>query len=395
LNVLQVTTQSSTALKFAAPFAAWLRARGHRVTLACSGRSFADAPRQIEALRALGFEVVELDIPRAVEPLADAAAVWAAWRLMRSGRFDVVHTHNSKAGVIGRCAAALAGVPTVFHTNHGLAVEVAERYGTLEGQLHVQVERWMSRLSNLIFVVSEAERAKALRYRVAPMEKLVLVGQGIDAAYFSRAAVSAAEVEAARGALGLGPGPLVGTVSRLVAEKGLETLVEAVALMARERPDVGAVVVGEGPERGRLEALAREHGVAGRVRFVGHRSTAEVRALLAAMDVFVFPTRWESFGVVLLEAMAMEVPVVASAIAPVDGIVVAGQTGLLVGVDRPAAFARATLGLLADGEVRAAMGQRGRLRVLGHYAEEAMFRKMEAAYVAAAQARASESFKRA
>ena len=169
-------------------------------------------------------------------------------------------------------------------------------------------------------------------------------------------------------------GPVVGSIGRLDWQKAYDVLVRALP----DLPGVTAVIVGEGEERGRLEALAAELGVSDRLELAGWIDDA--RSRLAAFDVFVLPSRFEGLPLVAIEAMLAGVPVVATDVGSVSEAVVDGSTGQLVPPDDPAALARAIASLLADPALRLEMGQRGRHRALELFRLEDMAARYETLY---------------
>jgi glycosyltransferase involved in cell wall biosynthesis len=170
------------------------------------------------------------------------------------------------------------------------------------------------------------------------------------------------------------PGPLVGSVGRLVPEKGFDLLVRALP----DLPGASLLLVGDGPARGSLERLAAELGVADRLHVTGWRDDS--RGYLHAMDVFVLPSHLENLPLVVIEAMLAARPVVATDIGSLREVVTEGHTGLLVPPDDPAALAAAIRGLLADSEARERLGQRGREQALERFTAAAMARRFEALY---------------
>jgi glycosyltransferase involved in cell wall biosynthesis len=168
-------------------------------------------------------------------------------------------------------------------------------------------------------------------------------------------------------------GPAVGSIGRLDSQKGYDVLLQSLA----DLPDVGAVIVGDGPERLRLEILAAELGVAERVEFLGRR--ADARDFLTAFDVFVLPSRFEGFPLVLLEAMLARLPVVATDVGSVTEAVRDGVTGLVVQPDDPRALAQAIRTLLDDPEKRRTLGEAGR-RVALEFSPARMARDFETLY---------------
>ena len=169
-------------------------------------------------------------------------------------------------------------------------------------------------------------------------------------------------------------GPVVGTIARLASEKGLDVLLRALS----ELPGVSCVLVGDGPERGRLEAEATQLGVADRVTFAGW--SAEPGAYLPSFDVFVLSSTHEGFPLSVLEAMGSGLPVVATDVGSVREAVMDGETGLVVPPGDAEALAGALRRLILDAELRDRMGRAGRARVLESFTPDVMARQFEALY---------------
>jgi glycosyltransferase involved in cell wall biosynthesis len=167
--------------------------------------------------------------------------------------------------------------------------------------------------------------------------------------------------------------PLVVFAGRLASNKGLHHLVPAFAALREGHPDARLVLAGEDQDqRARLEALARKAGVADRVHFTGHLDEATYRSALAAADVFVLPSEWEAFGIVLVEAMACGVPCVATRVGGAPDVVQDGVTGRVVPYGDEAALAQAIGGLLDDRPLAARMGEAGRARAFKEYSWDAV-----------------------
>jgi glycosyltransferase involved in cell wall biosynthesis len=229
----------------------------------------------------------------------DLAAVPRLARLMRAGRFDVVHTHLYRACVYGRIAARLAGVPNVVATEHSLGDGQIEGRPTSRGvrALYLATER----LGQTTIAVSNtvAERLQAWGVH---RDRVEVVPNGIDAAELR---YDPALRAATRQRLGIpATARVVGTVGRLVPTKRIDELIRAMALV----PDATLLVVGDGPERSALATLAEELGLGARVVFAG--ATRYPHAMLCAMDVFATPSTQETFGMAVLEALAAGLPAV-------------------------------------------------------------------------------------
>ena len=297
---------------------------------------------------ALVPELAAAGVP--VHGLRGAGLRGMAWplrlrRLVRNGRVDLVHTHMPLPAAVARLV--LPGRrPAFVHTEHNLWSRY--RWAT----------RWANRLTYrrnaAVVAVSEAVAASIGSTRV-PVEVVVhgveLVAPAVDAAARLRA----------RSALGLDPDvPVVGTVGNHTAKKDHATLLDAVARLATDVPDVQLVLVGSGPLTGELGARAQRLGIAERVHLVGSRPDA--RELLAALDVFALSSRFEGLPLALLEAMAAGLPVVATTVGGVPEVLTDGVDGLLVEPGDAGALQVALGKLLADPALARQLGARARLR---------------------------------
>ena len=286
---------------------------------------------------------------RAPRAIADLRTLWWLIRWLKATRPDVLHTHSSKAGVLGRVAAAVSGVPVV-HTVHGWSFAAPGRNGHLDRLIEVGVtllERALARLSDALVVVTPLDLEAGLAKRVGQAGQYRLVRSGVE---LEQPRLGRQRRDELRHELGLDDRFVVGTVGRLAAQKDLGTLVEGFAAIV-ERSDGFArdavlVIVGEGPDRESLERLAESAGVHSRTVFVGHRDDAA--QLVAAFDVFALTSRWEGLPRTIVEAMAALVPVVATSVGGVGEIVRDEETGILVAPGGAAEVARALGRLWAD-----------------------------------------------
>lgn len=317
------------------------------------------------AIRACDVELVELDLGDSMFSWDLARCVRETAALFRRRRVDIVQYFAWRPGLIGIAAARLAG--------RGRTV-AGRRSAPQERGVRSLLEDLVVRLADRVIVNAESLRPRgrvALRTEVVP--------SGVDAERFRP---RAGERAGAKARLGVPANrPLIGTVGRLEARKGTVTLVEAAArLAARGVPDLEVAVVGDGPLRNEIASRAAALGIGERVRLLGDRS--DVREVLAALDVFVLPSRTEGMSNALLEAMAMERPVVATAVGGTPEVIVAEATGLLVQPDDPEAMAGAVARLLGAPELAAEFGTAGRRRVEERYGVRAMVRRLEAIYAA-------------
>lgn len=306
-------------------------------------------------------------------PIRDVSALAHLYRLMRRHRYHVVHTHTTKAGLLGRIAARLAGIPIVVHTPHGHAFH---DYLSPRGSAALMiVERWLTRWTDRIICLTEAERQDHLRFGIGDPEKFVVIHSGVD---LDRFRTAEAEPEAKREALGLPVhGPLVGCVARLVPVKGVQYLLEAAPLVRSAVPRVTIAFVGDGPLRADLEHRATALGLDGAVKFLGLRR--DVADIMPLCDVVVLPSLNEGMGRVAVEAQAAGRPVVGSRISGLQDVVKDGETGLLVPPANPQALATAIIRCLTDPALASAMRSQAR-RSVEPYGVSIMVSRIERTY---------------
>jgi glycosyltransferase involved in cell wall biosynthesis len=300
---------------------------------------------------------IEPSMVREVSPLKDALCVARLIALFRRTRPDIVHTHTSKAGILGRAAARGAGVPVVIQTAHGWGFH--KEQPVLERALYVNLERATAPLADAMIVVAEPNRALAHELRIGRPGQYHLIRSGIELEAYRR---DEAEGRAIRAEFDLPDGAFVfGSVGRLSAQKAPQDAMEAFVRVAALHPEAHFVLVGNGPLMDDVRARARAGGVEGRVRFAGLRR--DVGAFLSAFDAFVLSSRYEGLPRVVPQAMAAGLPVVATAVDGTPEAVVEDVSGWLVPPGDVAALADRMARLAADPARARAMGQEGLRRV--------------------------------
>jgi glycosyltransferase involved in cell wall biosynthesis/ribosomal protein S18 acetylase RimI-like enzyme len=295
---------------------------------------------------------------------ADLRAFAELWSLLRRERFDLVHTHNPKPGVMGRLAARLAGVPLVVNTVHGLYATPEDR---LAKRVPVLALEWLAgRCSDLELYQSEEDLRWARRIRLVPGSRSRLLGNGTDLGRFDPGRVGAERAAELRRELGLpGDALVVGMVGRLVAEKGYRELFAAARQVRRTDPRVRFLAVGA-PDLAKADAITEAdlQQAAADVQVTGWRD--DVHELLAVMDVFVLASWREGMPRSAIEAAAMGKPLVLTDIRGCREVARHEQEALLVPPRDPQALATAILRLAGDQALRqrlgAAAGRRARER---------------------------------
>lgn len=263
-----------------------------------------------EEARAL--EGVDLCIVRSllreIRPLKDLCALWELACLFRRLRPKIVHTHSSKAGILGRLAAWIAGVPCILHTIHGYGVTPSQPRWLRRALI---VLEWaVGRITTHWIAVSHVDRRQGLEWGLFSTSQVSVVRPGIDPAPFA-ARIDSAERDRLRATLGIGRDHLlIGTVSCLKPQKSPEDYIRVAAHVCQRLPMAKCVLIGDGGLRPQMEALLQAQGLQERVILLGWRR--DVVTLLKAFDVFVLTSRWEGLPCVLLEARASRIPIVAT-----------------------------------------------------------------------------------
>lgn len=323
-------------------------------------------------IRAAGFRTFPVPLKGELDPIQDLRSVSLLVSLLRRERVTILHAHGAKAGLVGRLAGLWARTPILLVTVHN-SIFAAE-WPRWKKRVFAAAEAILARWTSRIITVSEALRQEIIKCEKLRPAQLVTIYNGIEPDLFCLRE----NREALRSHLGLPVNqPVVITVARLASQKGIRYLVEAAALFPPEhRPFF--LVVGDGPLRGELVRQAATLGVNKHLFFTGSRN--DLPQLLNAADLLVLPSLTEGLGLVLLEAMAASLPVVATRVGGIPEVVVDGETGILVPPRDPAALAQAIEILLANPERARAMGAAGRERVRRFFTVEKMARSVMALY---------------
>jgi glycosyltransferase involved in cell wall biosynthesis len=332
-----------------------LRARGHAVTVACPRRSLTWAALEDDP----AISLMPIGGHRRPVP-GDLPGAARLWRL--ASAVDVVHAHSAKAGALARMAVALRNqsAPCVF-TPHGWSFWAV---GEPEKTVYRRFERWAAHRSSAIIALSNHEREAGLAAGVGRPAQYRVIPNGVDIERFAQAPTTK-------------PGRLV-LVTRFAPPKRTDLVLQAMRLLARDSREVDLQIVGDGPDRPRLERLARELGVVDRVSFLGARS--DMPDLLAGAQVALLASDYEGCPLVLLEAMAAGVPVLATSVGGVPEIIEDGRTGRLVEAGSAKAFAHALGEMLDQPETLRRWGEEGRRQARLRFSQVQMVARIEDLY---------------
>ena len=333
-----------------------LRREGHAVTVACSVSGSLAEP--LEAARIPVRQIVGSIVKRRVSlPYALGLR-----KLLGRGSFDLVHAHVYSSAAASALATVGTGIPLVV-TEHTEALWQGRR-----GKLF---SPWMYRRVARVIAVSDAIRRRLVERDGVPAGKITVIPNSVPP-------TREAHGDDLPLPAGMEDGPVVGVVARLQPEKGVTGFLKAAAHVMRAFPATRFAVVGDGPLREELFGLAEDLGVRERVLFLGFRPDAQ--ALIGMMDVVAVPSVSEGTPLVVLEAMAAGVPVVASRVGGIPSQLQNGTEGILVPPGDPRALGDAILGLLRDPERARRMGEAGRLRAATEFSHENMVRRVEGIY---------------
>jgi glycosyltransferase involved in cell wall biosynthesis len=323
-----------------------------------------------------GLPVVEIPhLVRDLDPWADIAAYRELRRYFASESFDVVHTHSSKAGILGRIAARRAGVPVVVHTIHGPPFHAYERWW--RNQMYIAAEKVAARYCDRIFSVADAMNQQFIDAGIAEPERYQTVYSGMELDAF----LNATPDPALRERLGIpADAKVIGKIARLFELKGYEYLLAAAPAIVERVPDAHFLIVGDGDLRSAIEHQVGEAGLTDRFSFAGLVPPAEVPAHVALMDVLVHLSLREGLPRTVVQALAAGKPAIGFALDGTPEAILDGRTGCLCAARDAAAVAEAAARLLTCPDEAAAMGAAGREHVRERWDWHHMGDVLETAY---------------
>jgi len=322
-------------------------------------------------------------IPSLVRPVGiwnDIQAFFNLYLFFKKNPCDIVHTHSSKAGFIGRWAAFFAGVKIIIHTPHGHVFY--GYFGTSVSTFFVYIEKLTACITTRMICLTHGELKDYLAFNVASARACITIHSGVELDTFIHARIQPETVKQTLGFLERHR--IVGTITRLEPVKGNRYLIHAWKKVSARIPDAKLLIIGEGKEKKELEMLIDDLGIGSSVVMLGLRK--DLPELLSIMELFVLPSINEGMGKVLIQAAAMGKPAVGSHICGIPDIIKHEETGLLVPPEKPDALAEALLRLLDNPGKARTMGNNARLLVTGEvdgyprFSKEAMIHKLDMLY---------------
>jgi glycosyltransferase involved in cell wall biosynthesis len=312
--------------------------------------------------------VVVPEMGRSINPLSDFVAFWKLYRLIKKGRYHIVHTHSSKAGVLGRIAASLAGTPLIVHTLHSLVFHDYQPW--IVNRAWWLAKKICAPVTDFYISVSEVIAQKAIDAGIAPPEKFRTIYSGMELDWFLSAEFDKDKV---KGEFGIPlDSPVVGKVARLFPLKGHDQLMDAAPEIVRRVPSVRFFLIGDGILLEHLQKRARDYGILDNFVFAGLIDRERIPEMISAMDVIVHTSLREGLARVLPQALAMGKPCVSFDIDGAREVVINDKTGYLVDACDSKTLADRIVQLLDDGDLRRRFGDNGRRHVDPNFRAEKM-----------------------
>ncbi len=318
------------------------------------------------------------ELVREISTIEDFQAFWKLVRLFQKEKFDILHTHSSKTGILGRMAGKLAGVPVVMHTVHGFAFPEAKNI--FLKAFYFLMEWVGARVTDRLILLNQHDYEIAKKYLGLPESKLRLIPNGIDTLRYSPASREIRK-RIRRKYFGIGDKEIaIGMVGRLWPQKNPECFVKtAIQLLQTGNKTSRFFLIGDGEERQNLENLIKNSGFMKEIQILGWKNN--INDLLRGLDIFVLPSRWEGMSLAVLEAMATSVPVLVSDIPGNQDFVEEDVTGYLFNIKKETVFLKKLSLLLAKPFLRKRMGRQGREKIKEDHSLALRLNKMEPLYI--------------
>jgi glycosyltransferase involved in cell wall biosynthesis len=303
-----------------------LPSRGFESTIICGRQSSNEGDLLVDAAND-GFETIIIqELVREIDPIMDIRAFFALIREFKRRKFDIVHTHGSKAGAIGRLAAAVCGVPIILYTVHGWGLKAG---GLLVRVLFRRVERALARVTTALLFQTQSDRDEASQYKIGDNGQYYLIGNGIDLRPFLDYDVEMADRIERN--LRLENKKVVGTVGRVSAQKNPAGFLDIAQRIVEKNEGIVFIFAGGGEMLDKMRSLVNETHLERNVLFLGVRN--DIPELIANFDIFILPSLWEGMPRSIIEAMALSKPVIAYDIAGIREIIDDGVNGIVVPVN--------------------------------------------------------------
>jgi glycosyltransferase involved in cell wall biosynthesis len=289
---------------------------------------------------------------RQISPIKDIKTFIDIYLILKKEKPDIVHTHSSKAGIIGRLVAKLAGVKTIVHTIHGYGFN--ETQNCFIKRLYIFLEKFCALFSNKLIVVTKEDIKKGLHYKISKENKFILIRAGVDTSSYKNFISGKKFKESIR----LNENTkIVITIGPFKPQKNLKDFINVANEVTKSIKDVVFIIVGDGEQRKDLESLIKKFNLVTKVILLGWR--ADIANILTSSDIFVLTSLWEGLPCSILEAMCCAKPIVTNAIDGIKEIVLDNKTGFLMEPNNYKQMAEKVKYLLLNENISKAMGENG------------------------------------
>lgn len=321
-----------------------------------------------------GIKIYPIQMARKPNRIINLFGLYQLWRLIGAEKFDIVHTHTSVGGFLGRVAARARGVPVVLWSIHGWAFNYPMGY--ISKKFWRAIERFLDFFTDHYVAVSRNMMEVGIQGSITVPEKVSVIYHGIEVDKHD----TPDNQNNLRKALGIGENiPIVGNIGRIEPQKAVDDFLKAAKFVKDQIQNVKFLIVGDGPLKHAMEKLSIQLGIQGDVLFAGWKKN--IKEYASIMDVVCMPSLWEALPFLLLEVMALKKPVVATRVGGIPEVVEDGKTGILVPPSRPEIMARAIIDIIANKRTAEEMGKAARQRVQQLFSVEKMIMFYERLYL--------------
>src|SRR3989344_1940617 len=337
--------------------------------------------KMVKDIESQGIRVKTIEIKRKLfSPISDTIAFLKLYFYFKKEKFDIVHTHAPKPGLLGQLAAKLAGVPVIINTIHGLYF--TEKSSWLKRKFYILAEKIAALCSTLIFSQNKEDISTMIKEKIAPAEKIKYLGNGIDINKFNIGKYDGAFILKKKKELGLDVNvKIIGTVGRLVQEKGYFELFEAMKEVLKKYPNSLLLVVGPN-EPSKKDAfdpsVVKNYGIEKNVVFLGERK--DVDEIYPIMDIFILASHREGFPRSVIEAMAMQRPIIVTNIRGCREEIDNGINGIMIPVKSPDSITKEIIFLLDNPSTAVAFAKSARKKAVDNFNEEIVFSRLQVEY---------------
>ena len=352
----------------------FFKSKDYNVFAVCSSGKF------VVDVGAHGIEVKTIKFKRKISPFYDLLTIVKLYLYFRKEKFDIVHTHTPKPGLFGQLAAKMAGVPIIINTIHGFYFQENDSF--FKRKFYILIEKIAAKCSNLIFFQNKEDIKIAVTEKICNPQKIKYLNNGIDLQKFNPNRFSKEFIQEKKKKINISTqSKIIGIVARLVKEKGYLDLFQAFKKVIEIFPNIILLIIGqtEPEKQDKFDPkIVKNYGIENNVLFLGERE--DVDEIYSLIDIFVLPSYREGLPRTIIEASAMERPIVATDIRGCREAVDNNKTGILVPVKDSEKLAQAIIYLLRNPDIAREMGKQGREKALKEFDENMVFGRIKVEY---------------